>query len=411
MKKERRQLRLIVQLACLFAAIVLLWPISGWIEGSRLFPQLSPFVAICATIAGRTIGVGLGIGWILAAMVIFRPRWFCRYLCPAGLLFEESARIGLRKTSWWTRCPAVGRYIALITAIGAIVGYPLLLWLDPLSIFGSALTAFTAKTAASKILAGALLGILVILSATSGSLWCSRLCPLGGTQDLLGRVKSLFSETFTHNVPKNAQSHNARTDTLLVRRSFILFTAGIGIAIWGKASGAARGENAPLRPPGAVAEETFAGLCFRCGNCVRTCPSGIIHPDLGQAGVAGLLAPIIRYESRYCIESCRSCMQVCPSGAIKELDLVHKRRYQIGEALVDGGICLLTLEKRDCDACARSCPFDAIKIHWDEQLYVAYPLVDFAKCNGCGACEVACPCKDIKAIRVWRNNRTNLIES
>jgi hypothetical protein len=239
MKKERRQLRLIVRLACLFAAIVLLWPISGWIEGSRLFPQLSPFVAICATIAGRTIGVGLGIGWILAAMVIFRPRWFCRYLCPAGLLFEESARIGLRKTSWWTRCPAVGRYIALITAIGAIVGYPLLLWLDPLSIFGSALTAFTAKTAASKILAGALLGILVILSATSGSLWCSRLCPLGGTQDLLGRVKSLFSETFTHNVPKNAQSHNARTDTLLVRRSFILFTAGIGIAIWGKASGAA----------------------------------------------------------------------------------------------------------------------------------------------------------------------------
>jgi ferredoxin len=80
----------------------------------------------------------------------------------------------------------------------------------------------------------------------------------------------------------------------------------------------------------------------------------------------------------------------------------QKRRYVIGEALVDGSICVLALGERDCNACERSCPFDAVRIHWDEERYMAYPLVDVNKCNGCGACEVACPTADIKAIRVWR---------
>ena len=403
MMKERRNLRLIIQAACFIAAIGFLWPISGYEDGSRFVLQLSPFAAICLTIAGSTIGAGMGVGWIFGAITIFQPRWFCRYICPTGLLVEESTRIGLRKTSWWRRCPVLGKYIAGITAIGAIAGYPFLLWMDPLAIFGSALTVIPAKNISSGFLAGALLGLLVILSLTSGALWCSRLCPLGATQDLFAGVKSLFFNAHKAKTSPDAQSDYARTGMVLVRRSFLLFTAGIGIALWGKASGVARGENAPLRPPGAVGEKIFAGLCIRCGNCVRTCPSKIIHPDVGQAGISGLLAPTIRYKSLYCIENCRTCTQVCPSGALQELDLAQKRGYRIGEALVDGDLCLLILGKRDCDACARSCPFDAINIHWDEELYVAYPLVDLAKCNGCGACEVACPCEDIKAIRVWRN--------
>jgi ferredoxin len=63
---------------------------------------------------------------------------------------------------------------------------------------------------------------------------------------------------------------------------------------------------------------------------------------------------------------------------------------------------VLALGEMDCDACARSCPFDAVRIHWDEEQYMAYPVVDRQKCNGCGACEVACPTREVKAIRVWK---------
>ena len=69
---------------------------------------------------------------------------------------------------------------------------------------------------------------------------------------------------------------------------------------------------------------------------------------------------------------------------------------------MDGELCLLALGKKDCDACALSCPFNAIRIYWDEERYIAYPVIDADKCNGCGACEVACPTSNTKAIRVWK---------
>jgi ferredoxin len=118
-----------------------------------------------------------------------------------------------------------------------------------------------------------------------------------------------------------------------------------------------------------------------------------------------LLAPLVRYEKKYCLEDCNACTQVCPSGALQALDLKQKRTYAIGEALVDLSLCVLALERMDCDACMRSCAFEAVRIHWDEDRYIAYPVVDRGRCNGCGACEVACPAYDTKAIRVWK--RTN----
>jgi len=84
------------------------------------------------------------------------------------------------------------------------------------------------------------------------------------------------------------------------------------------------------------------------------------------------------------------------------LSLEEKAGYVIGEALVDMSLCLLVLGKKDCDACDRACLYDAVRIRWDEERYAAYPAVDAAKCNGCGACEIVCPAVETKAIRVWR---------
>jgi ferredoxin-type protein NapF len=189
---------------------------------------------------------------------------------------------------------------------------------------------------------------------------------------------------------------------LASRRFFVLSALGIAMGLAARRVGAARGEDAPLRPPGASPETLFAGLCLRCGNCIRSCPEKIIYSDLGQAGVAGLLAPVVRYEKKYCREGCTVCTELCPSGALQPLNVKEKQRYIIGEALLDIELCVLALGQRDCDACARACPYDAVHIFWDEDQYIAYPVVDFKKCNGCGACEVACPVSGYKAIRVWR---------
>jgi ferredoxin-type protein NapF len=402
MMSNNRLLRLAVQLASFGAATILLWSRS-WSSGARSLAQASPFVAICSSIARRAVAPGAFVGFALALMSIFRRRWFCRYLCPVGLLLEGASSAGVRKTSWWSGWKPLGHYAALLTLFSALFGYPILVGMDPLAIFSSAFAGITAGRLFSGVLLSSGLGILVIMSLTSGNLWCVRLCALGGTQELLSSVKTLFTENGNASSAQDSASFTPMTGGM-ARRAFVLGAAGIGLALWCRRIGVARSrtDNAPLRPPGAADEDVFAGLCMRCGNCVRVCPSKIIHSDTGQAGIAGLLAPLVVYDKDYCREDCARCTQVCPSGALRSLNLKQKTAYVIGEALLDASACLLATGKRDCDACARACPFDAVRIHWDDEQYIAYPLVDYRRCNGCGACEVACPVEGTKAIRIWK---------
>jgi ferredoxin-type protein NapF len=403
MSGGKRSWRRLVQLVCLAAAVVLLWPLPLWKSAPKFIVQISPFVAISSGIALRSVGVGIGIGLISALIAVWRGRWFCRYACPVGLLVETASHIGLKKISWWSRRRwQLGPTMLLLTAAGAIVGYPIFLWLDPLAILSSILAVRNAGSVMTGVAAALLLFIVILLSLTSGAIWCTRLCPLGAMQDLLAGIKPVFRKK-QKRVDQSSPDSTVFGRMISARRGFIVGLAGIGIGLWAEKIGAARGENAPLRPPGAGKEKIFAGLCMRCNNCVRACPARIIYPDLGQAGIAGLLAPVVRFEKNYCLETCAACTQVCPSGALQSLDLKQKTAYLIGEALVDGSLCLVTLGVKDCDACVRACPFEAISIHWDREQYIAWPAINTSKCNGCGACEVACPTKEIKAIRVWKN--------
>ena len=392
--------RLIFRMICFASASALLWSVMPWESSPKFVAQVSPFTAICSSVALRNLSAGALIGILIACITVFRRRWFCRYICPTGLLLEAATTIGFRKSSWWSRCPHLGRHAALLTLAGAAVGYPVLLWMDPLSIFSSSFSIRGAASVTAAVLAGFGLSVLILLTLASGSIWCARICPLGGTQELLAEAKARWDRwrNKSSSAPVSAEPAGL---PFLARRAFILGAAGTAMGLLAKKLGAARGQEAPLRPPGAVEEGIFTGRCTRCGNCVRACPSKIIRPDTGQAGMAGLLAPSIRYGENYCLEDCRACTLVCPSGAIQRIHLEQKRRYVIGEALVDGALCLLTLGRKDCDACVRSCPFDAVHVHWDEELYVAYPVVAAEKCNGCGACEAVCPASP-KAIRVWK---------
>lgn len=398
MLKESGKLRLYIRMGSFLLAVFLLLPFPFWAGVSRVFVQASPFIAICTILAGRALPVQSILGLFFAALSLVRKRWFCRFACPVGLLLDGVSGIKLPFGFWWKGCPPVGNYIVLLTIAGAILGYPILLWMDPLALFSSAFSVVASKNILSILLSLSGIGLLLVLAITSGDLWCARLCPLGATQDLLQTAGSFCRNCRKQNrtdpekkvVPENALPG--------ARRKFIAVAAGLGFSLLAKRMGQARSHNAPLRPPGAAKENVFTGLCFRCGNCIRACPSKIIHPDMGQSGVLGFMSPMVRYETNYCRKDCNACTQVCPSRALQPLDLEHKQKYIIGTAQLDRALCLFGTS--DCSACVNACHFKAIKIIYNREEYESYPVIDALKCNGCGACEVRCPAPDIKAIQV-----------
>ena len=434
----RRVPRRLIQLTCFIGAIVLVWPLLPWAVSPRFFQQISPFVALSSSIAKRSVDAGAVLALVVAIVASFKKRWFCLYLCPTGFLLENTTHIGLRKNRWWGKVPPVGRYVAILTIVGSIAGYPVLMWMDPLCIFSSPFAMDKATNAYSVILVSLGLGMLVGATFLFGMLWCVRICPLSGFQDMLYLSRKALWTKLAGRAPKrkfapanepttsaaqlvnisgasasgaaaprakSASDHGAQK----FRESRRLFFAGAGgvlLALLARRLGAARYKKSDtlLRPPGAVPEDRFAGLCIRCNNCVHACPSKIIHPDTGhEGGLAGFGAPVIRFDRdyHYCLETCNACTQVCPTGALTALPLQQKNKYVIGEALVDNNLCLLALGKKECDACELACPYDAIKIKWDEDQYIAYPGIDLDKCTGCGACQVVCPVNPVKAIRVW----------
>ena len=79
----------------------------------------------------------------------------------------------------------IGQWIAVATLAGACVGYPLFLWLDPLAMFSGAFSLRGPAYEAIGWWTAVGLPAVVLLSLLLPGVWCGRLCPLGGTQELL----------------------------------------------------------------------------------------------------------------------------------------------------------------------------------------------------------------------------------
>ena len=392
------RLRLAARVAVLAAVVLLSVPLVSWTPGLLVLPAASPFVGVASAVATRTVGAVALIAVPLLVVACLRARWFCRWACPVGLVSETLGRARRASTPRLARWPAVGQWIVLATLGGACLGYPVLLWTDPLAILSGFLGVWRWPLTVASVLAAMGLPAVLVVSLIVPHAWCGRLCPLGGMQDLLAVPWRLMRDRFRRR--RAAAVASSRGPVPALARRAVL---GLGVGAAGTlAVRLAGGAGPPLRPPGAADEDRFNGLCVRCGNCVRACPTGILRPDLGGSGVAGLLTPVVVFESGYCREDCRACGQVCPSGAIARLSLEAKRRRVIGRARVTLTACLLA-GGQECTSCLVACPFEAIARVESTVASAPYdcPHVDVTKCNGCGACEAACPTAPPRAMRVF----------
>lgn len=169
----------------------------------------------------------------------------------------------------------------------------------------------------------------------------------------------------------------------------------------------------PVLPPGALSARHFARHCTACQLCVAQCPNGVLRPS---GDVFTLMQPVMGFDHGYCRPECNRCGQVCPAGAIMPLELDKKVSTKIGHAVTIRENCLPHVsrdEKGDpvqCGNCARHCPNGAIMMVDDETVEGAMvPIVNAARCIGCGACEYVCPSRPLSGIYVEGHDTQQLV--
>lgn len=138
------------------------------------------------------------------------------------------------------------------------------------------------------------------------------------------------------------------------------------------------GRTAPeLRPPWALAEESFLDRCNRCGDCVAACPRHLLA--LGAGGF-----PVIGFSRGGC-DVCGACAAVCRPGALAR----HDDRPALPLLAAVANTCL-SLAGTHCRVCGDWCEAGALRFR---------PLlggraqvqIDDGRCTGCGACVARCP--------------------
>lgn len=144
-----------------------------------------------------------------------------------------------------------------------------------------------------------------------------------------------------------------------------------------------------MRPPWAVAEETFATSCDRCNDCVYACPERVIR--FGSGGF-----PEMDFSEGGC-SFCGECVSACSGKALK----ADPRRDPPWHLVVEIGDSCLANKGVVCRSCGEACDEGAIRF----RLRVggaAEPRLDTAACTGCGYCISVCP---VNALRINRHPR------
>jgi len=204
-----------------------------------------------------------------------------------------------------------------------------------------------------------------------------------------------------------------------------------------------------LRPPGAVDEKEFLGLCIKCGQCLQVCPYHAIElSDISKGHGVG--TPYIDANIRACY-ACEAvpCVLACPTGAL-EHTCEKATDIEMGMAVLKKPRSCLAVQKKpvpagydekmknfisnvtninplenelldkfegyegkDCTLCADMCPMpnplSAIAMVTTKTGIIKPEIYD--GCTGCGVCQEVCPVESPAIVIVPRGKYNDIYKS
>jgi MauM/NapG family ferredoxin protein len=296
---------------------------------------------------------------VIASLGLLAPRFWCRFLCPAGALLALCSRKPLLRRRVGDNCAHCGRCVR-VCPTGAIMEEP-------------------EKTAFSEC--------VVCLD-------CVRVCPVDAVS--FGKARGASRASAVTADPGRRAALTAACAGLLT--GGVLRTSLAQPYPLAKES--AYVDEGLIRPPGALPEPLFLGRCIRCGECMKACPTNTLQPTWWRAGPEGIFTPVLTMRLAACAQNCTTCGQVCPTGAIRNLPLIEKRHAKLGTAWIIRQNCLVWEQDKKCLVCDEACPYDAVSFRPVPGLSNPAPFVQENRCLGCGWCETRCPVTGAAAIRV-----------
>lgn len=370
------------------AATLLAIPL-GWKGLTGFYCWLSPFVMLNSVFVLKSFVFLNLAGVIVFLITIFKKRFFCRYLCPVGWGCDHISRLSREKASSHKKVPFLGKWLALLSIALSVTGLPLLIVLDPMSVFNGFFSAFSTDIRLTTIISLAGLPILFLISFFFPGIWCGKLCPLGGLQLLVTDIKEWIISLLRK---KEEPKYNYSTG----RRFFVVSGAGLAAGLIIPKILKSKGKEY-FRPPASLPASQFNTLCIRCGNCIKACPAKFITHHCDPNDILSWMSPEVNFTTGYCLEECNICSRVCPTGSITFFSPEDRKQIVMGTAEINISHCLLT-KNRECARCNELCKYEAISIEPGEGLSGMVPVVNHDKCVGCGACSLICPTSTIKMI-------------
>jgi ferredoxin-type protein NapF len=343
----------------------------------------SPYLFLLSFLSQKSMVWLNVLGIITLLIILFRKRWVCRYMCPAGALCDLASGIGRgRRKPLKIR---MNRTLAIFSLVLALFGMPLFFFTDPFNMVHMSMEVFrTGPRLPSLVKAAGIISIVGLSMAIPDS-WCSNLCPLGGLQLLAYDLKQSIAKSFP-SVRVGPEG----------RRFFLTGIAGMvtGILIPHRLFAS---REKYIRPPFSIPDPEFNLVCARCGNCTAVCPTGIISPAPDVRYLESFLTPRIDFSESYCLPDCKLCGDVCPSGAIERFSLKDKKNHIMARAVIHVDDCLLQ-QRKECDLCKFYCKYDAVEISREGTSLLKLPRIMEEKCTGCAACKIICPVQVIDMV-------------
>ncbi|MBM4016967.1 MAG: 4Fe-4S binding protein [Planctomycetes bacterium] len=313
--------------------------------------------------AGQIVSAALFLG--VLALGLAAPRFWCRYVCPSGAVFSAANLLRVCERRVDASCIGCGKCVKACP-------------------FQAIRPDFSTRAAECTFCQT-----------------CGGSCPVGAIS---------FTSRWAP-AASARESPAAPPDARLSRRGLLggaAFGAAAAVGLkHGRLVGgaAAAGGQPPVRPPGSVPEPEFLRLCIRCGECFQACPNNVLQPMGAGGGLDALWTPYVAADWSGCEPSCNNCGQVCPTGAIRALVIEEKRAVRMGLAVIDATSCLPHIGfEGNCRLCVDECiaagynAIDLVRINVAldtdgtpiEGSGNLVPVVDAAKCVGCGMCQMRC---------------------